>query len=179
HLVALDRKTGKEVWDSAVEEPKNGYSVTLAPLVVKNKVIVGVAGGDFASRGFIDAYDAETGARSWRFYTVPGAGEKGSETWPNTDVLARGGGGTWMTGSYDPALNLIYWGTGNPNPDYYGSDREGDNLYTCSLVALDADTGALKWHFQFTPHDIHDWDANQVPVLADLTMGGSLRKVGM
>jgi alcohol dehydrogenase (cytochrome c) len=156
-----------------------GYSATLAPLIVKDKVIVGISGGEYATRGFIDAYEPQTGKRLWRFYTVPGADEPGNETWPNTGVMARGGGGTWMTGSYDPALNLIYWGTGNPNPDYYGSDREGDNLYTCSLVALDPDTGTLKWHFQFTPHDIHDWDANQVPVLADLTIGGQARKVVM
>ena len=179
HLIALDTKTGNVVWDSVVEEPKNGYSVTLAPLVVKNKVIVGVAGGDFASRGFIDAYDAETGKRAWRFYTVPGAGEKGSETWPNVEVAKRGGGAVWTTGSYDPALNLVYYGTGNPNPDYWGDDRAGDNLYTCSLLALDADTGTLKWYYQFTPHDVHDWDATQVPVLGELTIGGQLRKVVM
>jgi alcohol dehydrogenase (cytochrome c) len=179
HLVALDSKTGNVVWDSVVEEPKNGYSVTLAPLVVKNKVIVGVAGGDFASRGFIDAYDAETGARAWRFYTVPGLGEKGSETWPNAEVAKRGGGAVWATGAYDPALNLVYYGTGNPNPDYWGDDRAGDNLYTCSLLALDADTGTLKWYYQFTPHDIHDWDSTQVPVLGDLTIAGQARKVVM
>jgi alcohol dehydrogenase (cytochrome c) len=179
HLVALDRKTGKVLWDSTVEEPKNGYSVTLAPLVVKNKVIVGVAGGDFATRGFIDAYDADTGARAWRFYTVPGEGEPGSESWPNTTVMQRGGGAVWTTGAYDPALNLVYYGTGNPNPDYYGDDRKGDNLYTCSLLALDADTGKLKWYYQFTPHDIHDWDATQVPVLGDLNIGGQPRKVVM
>jgi alcohol dehydrogenase (cytochrome c) len=179
HLIALDRKTGKMLWDVTVEEPKNGYSVTLAPLVVKNKVIIGVAGGDYASRGFIDAYDAETGNRAWRFYTVPGASEKGSETWPNPEVMRRGGGAVWTTGAYDPGLNLVYYGTGNPNPDYWGDDRAGDNLYTCSLVALDADTGALKWHYQFTPHDIHDWDSTQVPVVGDLSIGGQARKVVM
>ena len=179
HLVALDRKTGNVLWDSAVEEPKNGYSVTLAPLVVKNKVIVGVAGGDFATRGFIDAYNAETGVRAWRFYTVPSAGDKGSDSWPNTEVAQRGGGAVWTTGAYDPALNLVYYGTGNPNPDYWGNDRNGDNLYTCSLIALDADSGVLKWYYQFTPHDIHDWDSTQVPVLGDLTIGGQPRKVVM
>jgi alcohol dehydrogenase (cytochrome c) len=179
HLVALDRKTGKVLWDATVEEPKNGYSITLAPLVVKNKVIVGVSGGDYASRGFIDAYDAETGTRAWRFYTVPGAGERGSETWPGVEPMLRGGGAVWATGAYDPALNLVYYGTGNPNPDYYGDDRKGDNLYTCSLLALDADTGVLKWHYQFTPHDIHDWDSTQVPVLGDVTIAGQQHKVVM
>jgi len=179
HLVALDRKTGKVLWDATVEEPKNGYSITLAPLVVKNKVIVGVSGGDYASRGFIDAYDTETGTRAWRFYTVPGAGERGSETWPGVEPMLRGGGAVWATGAYDPALNLVYYGTGNPNPDYYGDDRKGDNLYTCSLLALDADTGVLKWHYQFTPHDIHDWDSTQVPVLGDVAFAGQPHKVVM
>jgi alcohol dehydrogenase (cytochrome c) len=179
HLVALDRKTGAVLWDVQVEEPKNGYAITAAPLIVKDKIIVGVAGGDFATRGFIDAYDAETGKRSWRFYVVPNPGEPGSETWPNTEVMLRGGGGVWTTGAYDPALNLVYFGTGNPNPDYWGDDRLGDNLYTCSLVALDAETGKLRWHFQFTPHDIHDWDSAQVPVLGDVSFGGQPRKVVM
>src|ERR1700681_3238134 len=179
HLVALDRRTGAVIWDVAVEEPKNGYAITLAPLVVKDKVIVGVAGGDYATRGFIDAYDAQTGKRAWRFYTVPAAGEPGSNSWPAGEAMKRGGGAVWVTGSYDPALNLVYFGTGNPNPDYWGDDRNGDNLYTCSLVALDADTGKLRWHYQFTPHDVHDWDSAHVPVLADLTIGGQSRKVIM
>ena len=127
-------------------------------------MIVGISGGEYPTRGFLDAYDPQTGARIWRFYTVPAPGEPGSETWPpSSEVLARGGGGTWMTGSYDPELNLLYWGTGNPNPDYWGAGRLGDNLYTNSLVAIDADTGRLKWHYQFTPHDTHDWDSNHVP----------------
>ena len=179
HLVALDRKTGAVIWDVAVEEPKNGYAITLAPLVVKDKVIVGVAGGDYATRGFIDAYDAQTGKRAWRFYTVPAAGEPGSNSWPAGEAMTRGGGAVWVTGSYDPALNLVYFGTGNPNPDYWGDDREGDNLYTCSLVVLDADTGTLRWHYQFSPHDTHDWDTSNVPVLADLTVGGQPHKVVM
>ena len=144
HLVALDRKTGAVIWDVAVGDLKKANAITAAPLVVKNKVIIGVAGGDFSSRGYIDAYDAQTGARVWRFNTIPGPGEPGSESWPNAEVAARGGGAVWVTGSYDPALNLVYYGTGNPNPDYYGDDRAGDNLYTCSLVALDADTGKLR-----------------------------------
>jgi len=138
-----------------------------------------VAVVDFSRRGYIDAYDARTGERVWRFNTIPSPGEPGSESWPNAEVAARGGGAAWVTGSYDPALNLVYYGTGNPNPDYYGDDRGGDNLYTCSLVALDADTGKLRWHYQFTPHDVHDWDSAHVPVQADLTIGGQPRKVIM
>jgi alcohol dehydrogenase (cytochrome c) len=179
HLVALDRRTGSVIWDVEVGDLKKANAITAAPLVVKDRVIIGVAGGDFSSRGFIDAYDAQTGARAWRFNTIPGAGEPGSESWPNVEAALRGGGAAWVTGSYDPALNLVYYGTGNPNPNYYGDDRSGDNLYTCSLVALDADTGRLRWHFQFTPHDIHDWDSAHVPVQADLTIAGRLRRVIM
>jgi alcohol dehydrogenase (cytochrome c) len=134
---------------------------------------------EYPTRGFLDAYDPATGERIWRFYTVPAPGEPGSETWPDAKVMARGGGATWMTGSYDPELDLLYWGTGNPNPDYYGADRKGDNLYTNSLVAIEAATGTLRWHYQFTPHDTHDWDANHVPVLADLTIGRERRSVVM
>jgi alcohol dehydrogenase (cytochrome c) len=179
HLVALDRKTGKPVWDTAVGDLKRANAISAAPLVVKNKVVVGVAGGDFSSRGFIDAYFADTGERAWRFYTIPGPGEPGSGTWPNAEAASRGGGGAWVTGTYDPALNLVYYGIGNPNPPHYGDDRAGDNLFTCSLVALDADTGRLRWHYQFTPHDVHDWDSAHVPVQADLRLGGRLRKVVM
>jgi alcohol dehydrogenase (cytochrome c) len=178
-LIALDRGKGTVVWDVALDDFKLGHAATLAPLVVKDKVIVGNSGGDMASRGFLDAYDAQTGKRVWRFYTIPAAGEPGSETWSSPDVLPRGGGAMWVTGSYDPELNLIYWGTGNPNPNYYGDDRLGDNLYTASIVALDADTGKMRWYYQFTPHDTHDWDANHVPVLSDLTIGGRSRKVVM
>ena len=179
HLIALDRRTGKLVWDQTVENFKVGYAITQAPLIVKDKVIVGIAGGDIPTRGFVDAYDPKTGERVWRFYTIPARGEPGSETWSDPDLLPRGGGATWQTGSYDPELNLLYWGVGNPNPDYFGEDRKGDNLYTASLIALDADTGKLRWHFQFTPHDLHDWDSNHVPVLADLTINGRARKVVM
>lgn len=179
HLLAMDRRTGAVLWDVVLADYRVGYSATLAPLVVKDKVIVGISGGEYTTRGFIDAYDPQTGKRIWRTHTIPGAGEPGSETWPNVEAAMRGGGGTWMTGTYDPELNLIYWGTGNPNPDYYGSDRLGDNLYTCALLALDVDTGKLKWHFQFTPHDLHDWDANHVPVLGEVNMGGQPRKVVM
>ena len=179
HLLALDRRTGKLVWDQTVENFKVGYAITQAPLIVKDKIIIGIAGGDIPTRGFVDAYNAKTGERAWRFYTIPARGEPGSETWSDPDVLPRGGGATWQTGSYDPELNLLYWGVGNPNPDYFGDDRKGDNLYTASLIALDADTGKLRWHFQFTPHDLHDWDSNHVPVLADLTINGRARKVVM
>jgi alcohol dehydrogenase (cytochrome c) len=178
HLIALDRMNGNVVWDVALDDFKLGYAATIAPLVVKDKVIIGNSGGDMGARGFIDAYDARTGARVWRFYTIPAAGEPGSETWPPT-VVRRSGGATWVTGSYDPELNLLYWGTGNPNPNYYGDDRQGDNLYTSAFVALDADTGKMRWYYQFTPHDTHDWDSNHVPVLADLTIRGRSRKVIM
>lgn len=180
HLLALDRKTGSVLWDIELADYRIGYAATLAPLVIDDKVIVGISGGEYPTRGFIDAYDPTTGDRIWRFYTVPSPGEFGSETWPDDpEVMARGGGGTWMTGSFDPELNLIYWGTGNPNPDYYGEKREGDNLFTNSIVAIEANTGILRWHYQFTPHDLHDWDSNHVPVLADLVLDGELRKVVM
>jgi len=176
HLVALDARNGSVKFDVTVESYKRGYSLTAAPLVVKNSVVVGVAGGEYGVRGFIDSYDAATGKRQWRFYTVPGPDEPGNETWKG-DSWKTGGATTWVTGSFDPTLNLIYWGTGNPGPDYDGDYRLGDNLYSDSVVALDADTGKLKWHFQFTPHDVHDWDSNQVPVLADLEFRGRMRKL--
>lgn len=169
HLLAFDRASGRVIWDTVLADYKIGYAATLAPLVIDGKVIAGISGGEFPTKGFLDAYDPQSGKRIWRFSTIPNPGEKGSESWPaSVDVLSRGGGGTWMTGTYDPDLNVLYWGTGNPNPDYYGADRKGDNLYTNSLIALDAATGTLKWHYQFTPHDLHDWDANHVPVLADI-----------
>ena len=177
HLLALDMKTGGVLYDVELADYKLGYSATVAPLVVKDKVIVGIAGAEFGTRGFIDAYDVQTGKRAWRFYTVAGPDDPGGKTWPPGDAYQRGGGSIWVPGAYDPELNLTYWGTGNAGPDYNGSAREGDNLYTASLVALDADTGALKWHYQFTPHDIWDYDSTQMPVLADLTLGGQLRKV--
>jgi len=180
HLLAFDRRNGEILWDVQLADYRVGYAATLAPLVIDDKVIVGISGGEYATRGFIDAYDPGTGERIWRFNTIPGPGEPGSETWPDDpEVLARGGGGTWMNGSYDPDLNLIYWGVGNPNPDYFGDLRPGDNLYSNSLVALDADTGELRWHYQFTPHDLNDWDSNHMPVLADIQWRGLPRKVVM
>jgi len=175
HVVALDIKTGKVVWDVPMIDYRLGYSSTAAPLIVKDKLIVGMAGGEFATRGFLDAYSLADGKRLWRFNTIPAPGEPGGDTWP-AGHFERGGGATWITGSYDPELNTVYWGVGNPNPDFYGGNRKGDNLYTASVVALDPDTGKLRWHFQYTPHDEHDWDSNQIQVLADLTIGGKPRK---
>jgi alcohol dehydrogenase (cytochrome c) len=175
HVMALDLKTGKPVWDVPLIDYRLGYSSTAAPLVVKDKLIVGMAGGEFATRGFLDAYSLTDGKRLWRFHTIPAPGEPGGDTWP-AGHFERGGGATWITGSYDPELNIVYWGVGNPNPDFYGGNRKGDNLYTASVVALDADSGRLRWHFQYTPHDEHDWDSNQIQVLADLTIGGRPRK---
>jgi alcohol dehydrogenase (cytochrome c) len=178
HLLALDMKTGAIAWDATLEDYKVGYASTIAPLVVKDKVIVGVAGGEYGIRGFIDAYDAKTGKRAWRFYTIPGAGEPGNNTWAG-DSWKTGGAGIWVTGAYDPEQNLVFYGTGNPGPDYHSESREGDNLYSASVVALDADTGKIRWHYQFTPHDVHDWDATEVPILGDVTIAGQLRKVLM
>ncbi len=177
HVVALDKRTGQVLWDTVMADYKQGYSSTAAPLLVKDKIIVGMAGAEFANRGFLDAYSITTGERLWRFWTIPAPGEPGSETWRDgKDFWKRGGGSTWVTGSYDPELNLLYWGTGNPGPDLNSGVRPGDNLYSNSMLALDADTGKLKWHFQFTPHDTHDWDAVSEPVLADITVKGAQRK---
>ena len=174
--VALDRKTGRVLWDTEMADYKLGYSATHAPLVVKDKVLMGVAGGEYGVRGFLDAYNVETGKRVWRFYTVAGEGEFGRETWQG-DSWKRGGAPIWITGSYDPALNLTFWGTGNPGPDWNGDVRQGDNLFSTSVVALDADTGERKWHFQFTPNDVNDWDATQIMTLVDREFGGRARKL--
>lgn len=176
HLLALDAKTGRTVWDVAVGRPEAGYSLTHAPLVVKNMVIVGPAGGEYGIRGFLAAFEAKSGKELWRFNTVPGPGEFGHDTWSG-ESWKTGGAPIWMTGSYDPELNLTYWGTGNPGPGWNGDRREGDNLFSDSVVALDADTGKLRWHFQFTPHDEFDYDSAQVPVLADLVWQGQPRTV--
>jgi alcohol dehydrogenase (cytochrome c) len=175
--VSLDARTGRLIWQTEMAPFNAGqHTATLAPIVIKDKVIVGISGGEFGIRGFIDAYDATTGKRAWRFWTVPAKGEPGGDTWLG-ESWTRGGGPTWMTGTFDPQLNTLYWGVGNPGPDLSGESRKGDNLYTCSLVALDPDTGKLKWHFQFTPHDTHDWDAAETPMLLDLNWKGRMRKL--
>ena len=176
HLVALHAKSGAVMWDVAVADYKAGYSVTAAPLAVKDKIVLGMAGGEYGVRGFLDAYDAKTGKLSWRFWTIPGPGEKGNDSWKG-DSWKTGSAATWVTGAFDPETNLLYWGTGNPGPDWNGDVRAGDNLYSDCLVAVDADTGKLKWYFQFTPHDVHDWDATQVPVLVDGEVRGQKRKL--
>ena len=168
-LIAIDAVSGQPLWQKSLADPSAGYAMTLAPLVVKDKVIVGVAGGEYGIRGFIAAHDPGTGAELWRFYTIPAPGEPGFETWAEGgDAWQRGGASVWLTGSYDPTLDLTYWGIGNPGPDWNPAQRPGDNLYSDSVVALDPDTGELKWHFQFTPNDDYDYDAVQVPVLVDL-----------
>ena len=175
-LVAIDAKSGRERWKAQVGTPGKGQSITGAPLAVKNMVITGIAGGEFGIRGFLDAYDATTGKRLWRTHTIPGPGEPGNDTWEG-DSWKIGGSPTWMTGSYDPDLNLLYWGVGNPGPDWNGDVRQGDNLYSDCILAINPDTGEIKWHFQFTPHDVHDWDACQVPVLVDTDYQGQPRKL--
>ena len=175
-IVAIDRRTGKPIWKTRVADNTRGYAITVAPLVVKDKVIVGVSGGEYGIRGFIAAFDARTGKEAWRFHIIPEPGEPGHETWEG-DSWMQGGGPAWVTGSYDPALGLTYWGTGNPGPDYNPTQREGDNLFTDCVVALDVDTGKLKWHFQFTPNDGYDYDAVQVPVLVDTDWKGTPRKL--
>jgi alcohol dehydrogenase (cytochrome c) len=177
HVVALDAKNGRELWKVNVEDANQcGCNITAAPLVVKGKVIVGVTGGDSAHRGYVNAFDAKTGRQLWRFWTIPGPGEKGHETWTG-DSWKSGGGATWMTGSYDAELNLTYWSVGNPAADFWGGNRKGDNLYTDSVVALDLDTGKLKWHYQQVPHDVWDWDTAYENVLLDLPANGRPRKL--
>jgi alcohol dehydrogenase (cytochrome c) len=182
NVIAINAKTGKELWKTQAADPKQRYSMTHAPIVIKDKVIAGVAGGESGIRGFIAAWDVNTGKEVWRFYTVPGPGEPGNETWTDkdgklNDSWQHGGAPIWATGSYDPESNLTYWGTGNAGPDWDGDARLGDNLYSSSVIALDADTGKLKWYYQFSPHNEFDWDATQIPVLADMPWQGRPRKV--
>jgi alcohol dehydrogenase (cytochrome c) len=175
YLVALNANTGRMVWETKVADYSQGYSLTGAPLIINRSVFVGVAGGEYGIRGFLAAYDPETGRQQWRFNTIPGPGEPGHETWQNA-AWRTGGGPAWVTGSYDPALDLLYWGVGNPGPDFSGDVRPGDNLFTNSVLALRASSGELAWHFQFTPHDEHDWDSTQTPILADVSIGGTAHK---
>ena len=178
HLICLNAKDGTVRWNVELADPKLEYFATMAPIVVRDHVIVGVSGDVTDLPGFLESLDPETGAIQWRWYTEPKPGEPGSETWPkDNDAILHGGGMTWMTGSYDPELNLLYWGIGNPNPVLAGEGRLGDNLYTCSIVALNPDTGKLAWYFQPSPHDVHDWDAAQTPMLFDAEFHGKPRKL--
>jgi alcohol dehydrogenase (cytochrome c) len=176
HLIAIDAKTGTPLWNVKVANTQSGYTMTIAPLVVGDKVIVGVAGGEYGIRGFIAAYDAHYGKLDWRFYTTAGPGDPGRDTWGG-DSWMHGSGSVWLTGSYDPESNLLFWGIGNAGPDYNGDVRPGDDLYTCSMVALDADTGKLKWYYQANPHNETDWDAVQTPILATIRWKDEPRKV--
>jgi alcohol dehydrogenase (cytochrome c) len=176
HLLCLDARSGHLIWDVAYTDGNKNYGATSAPLVVKDKILVGTSGGDDGVRGFLAAYDAETGKQAWRFWTIPGPGEKGSESWPD-DLYLHGCGTTWMPGTFDPELNTVFWGTSNPCPDFDGEVRPGDDLYTDSVLALDPDNGKLKWYFQFTPHDLYDYDATETPVLIDTVYGGRPRKL--
>ena len=176
HLLCLDARSGNLIWDVAYADWNKNYGATSAPLVVNGKVLVGTSGGDDGVRGFVAAYDAMSGKMIWRFWTIPGPGEFGSDSWPGKMYL-RGGGTTWMPGTYDPALNLIFWGTSNPAPDFNDDVRPGDDLYTDCVLALDADTGKLKWYFQFTPHDLFDYDAVETPMLIDAAFKGESRKL--
>lgn len=172
-LIALDARTGETVWEQRLADWRDGYTATVAPLFVKDKVIAGISGGEYGIRGFVDAYDAKTGKRAWRFWTIPAPGEPGHETWGGEQpTWMTGGGPTWVTGSWDPELDLLYWTVGNPGPDFNGEVRPGDNLYTDSVIALDPDDGTLQWHYQWTPHDVWDYDGVNEVILADLTIGG-------
>jgi PQQ-dependent dehydrogenase (methanol/ethanol family) len=176
HLIALNRITGHLVWDVVMPEEPQHYGSTVSPLIVKDTVIAGVSGGDWGIRGFVACFKASTGQLLWRRWTIPLNGEPGSETWKGKTPLF-GGGSTWLTGVYDPQTDTLYWPTGNPWPDSEDRDRPGDNLYTNSILALNPGTGELKWHYQFTPHDTHDWDATEPPVLVDTQYGGKPRKL--
>lgn len=178
HLLCLDAHSGEVQWDVVLADVKLGYWATMAPLVIRDHVLVGVSGDFNDLHGFIDSFDPVTGKLQWKWDSLPKPGEPGSETWPkNSDAIRHGGGMTWITGTYDPDLNLVYWGTANPNPVLDGSTRPGDNLYTCSIVALNPDTGKLAWAFQPSPHDVHDWDAVQTPVIVDAEFQGRPRKL--
>jgi len=176
HLVALDARTGSVIWETELAPRGQGYSSPAAPFAIDGKIIAGSAFGDHGLNGWLDAIDAKTGERLWRWHSIPRPGEPGNESWEG-DSWKTAGGATWLSGSYDPELNLLYWGIGNPAPDFDGDSRKGDNLYTESMVAIDADTGKLAWHFQFTPHDVHDWDSVEIPILVDAPYDGRMRKL--
>ena len=171
-LVALDRRTGNPLWEARPSQPGKRFQGPM-PFAAKGLIIMSGSG---QGGGFIEAFDAKTGKSNWTWNAIPKPGEPGNETWAG-DSWRNGGGPVWVSGSYDPQLNLIYWGTGQPSPDFVGDNREGDNLYTDSIVALDIDTGKMKWHFQNTPHDVHDWDSNEMPVLLDAPFNGQMRKL--
>jgi alcohol dehydrogenase (cytochrome c) len=174
HLLCLDARTGRLLWDVMYADKAKHYGATSAPLIVKDEVVVGTSGGDSGVRGFVAAYDAVTGKMKWRFWTIPGPGEFGSSSWPGDSYL-HGGATTWMPGTYDPKLDTLYWTTSNAAPDYVGDSRPGDDLYAACVLALNADTGALKWYFQFTPHDLYDYDATETPVLLSAKVEGRMR----
>ena len=177
YFVSLDATTGKERWHHEIASIKREYFSTAAPIIVRNHVILGVGGDSLDVPGYLESRDPETGEVQWRWYTTPRAGEPGSETWPDEYSAAHGGGMPWVPGTYDPELNLYYFGTGNANPVLAGQSRAGDNLWTCSIVAINPDTGKMAWYFQATPHDTHDWDAAQVPILIDGVIDGKPRKL--
>src|SRR6201987_2138234 len=176
HLLCLDARSGNLIWDVAYADWNKNYGATSAPLIVRDKVLVGTSGGDDGVRGFLAAYDSISGKLAWRLWTIPGPGEFGSSSWPG-DRYLPGGGTTWMPGTYDPELNTLYWTTSNAAPDFVGESRPGDDLYTACVLALNPDTGKLKWYFQFTPHDIYDYDANETPLLVDVEQDGATRRL--
>lgn len=176
HMISMNRFNGELLWETEMADWHQNYNGTSAPLTVGNLVISGTAGGDEGARGFVAAYDQQSGKEVWRFWTVPKPGEPNSETWKGKELDHRSGA-TWMTGTYDPQLDLVYWPTGNPGPDFDGDERQGDNLYTDCVLALEAKTGKLRWYYQFTPHDLHDWDAQEPPVLVDTAWQGQPRKL--
>src|ERR1700722_6239146 len=175
-LLRLDARSGGLIWDVQYADKEKHYGATSAPLAVKDLVIVGTSGGDSGVRGFVAAFDAQTGKERWRFWTIPGPSEFGSSSWPGDSYL-HGGATTWMPGTYDPELNIVYWTTSNAAPDFIGDSRPGDDLYSACVLALDADTGKLRWYFQFTPHDLFDYDGTETPVLVDKTENGIARKL--